>query len=215
MPPPGRGKNDKRPFTLCLVLEPQDLEKAELASLAAKVLAGGVDAIQLRARQWGGKALYELARALTPILAGRARLIINDRADVALALKDAGVHLPASGLPVAAVRQLVGPSRLVGVSVHEIQEAAEAKASGADYVIFGPVYETDSKRKYGPPQGVERLAAAAASVSIPVYAIGGITPGRTAAVKAAGGAGVAVMSFLTRHPDPEEAARALREAWEQ
>jgi len=143
----------------------------------------------------------------------RARLIINDRADVALALAGAGAHLPASGLPVAAARALLGPDRLLGRSVHSIGEAVAAQQEGADYVIFGPVYETASKKPYGPPQGLAKLMETAAGVDIPVYAIGGIVPERAGEVRAAGAAGLVVMSFILEHAEPERAAGLLREAW--
>jgi thiamine-phosphate pyrophosphorylase len=132
---------------------------------------------------------------------------VNDRADVARAAGADGVHLPEDGLPVGDARALVGPDALVGRSVHG--PAAIASSAGADFVVFGPVFETASKRRFGPPQGLARLEEACAASSVPVLAIGGVTPERIADVLACGAAGVAVQGAILRAADPKSLVGAL------
>jgi thiamine-phosphate pyrophosphorylase len=199
------------PFRLCLVTDDRR-EPGELLRLIAAAVAGGVDAVMLRERRLLGRALFELASAAAEIVRGRAALLVNDRVDVALAVAGAGAHLPESGLPLLEARSLL-VGRLVGRSAHGLEAASAAERGGADYVIFGPVYETPSKRAYGPPLGLERLRAAA-RLSIPVYAVGGIVPQRAAEVRAAGAAGMAAMSYILDRDDPGRAAAALLRAWE-
>jgi thiamine-phosphate pyrophosphorylase len=201
------------PFRLCLVAAPAP--GRDLAEIARRAVTGGVDAVQVRGKELGGRALHDLAARVIAAVGDRARVLVNDRVDVALALGAAGVHLPGSGLPVAEARRLVGPERIVGRSVHSEDEARAAEAEGADYLIFGPVFATESKRAYGPPQGLDQLRRVAAAVRVPVCAIGGITPERAGAVRDAGAAGMAVLSFILDHPEPEKAARTLIEAWNQ
>lgn len=181
---------------------------------AAKAAKGGADALQVREKGLGGKELYELCADMQKTLDEKATLVINDRVDVAMALSGAGAHLPGSGLSLLEARKLMGTDRLLGKSVHSIDEARRAERDGADYIIFGPVYDTESKRSFGGPQGLDKLSQAASGVKIPVYAIGGIVPERASEVRKAGAAGMAVMSFILDHPDPEEAARQLVEAWQ-
>jgi thiamine-phosphate pyrophosphorylase len=199
------------PFVLCLVAAPAP--GRDLAAIARRAVAGGAGAIQVRAKELGGKALYELTIELIAAAGAQAKVLVNDRADVALAANAAGVHLPGSGLPVSDARRLVGPDRLVGRSVHHPDEAHAAADDGADYLIFGPVFDTLSKRACGPPQGRDRLRDLVAAVRIPIYAIGGITPARAAEIHDTGAAGMAVMSFILDHAQPEQAAAELIAAW--
>src|SRR5262249_57089967 len=112
-----------------------------------------------------------------------ARLLINDRADVALAVGADGVQRTHQSLPVAALRRVVPPPALIGASVHSVAEAQAA--TEADFLVYGPVYDTPSKRRYGPPQGLTALAELAAATALPVIAIGGITAARVPEVLAA------------------------------
>jgi thiamine-phosphate pyrophosphorylase len=137
-------------------------------------------------------------------LTGRhgARLLINDRVDVALAVAADGVHLGGRSLPVATVRRLLGPDRLIGVSTHHPAEIAAAAAAGADFATFGPVYATPSKLPYGQPLGLAALRQACHASPVPVFALGGIRAAHLAALQAAGCAGVAVISAIIAATDP-------------
>ena len=158
-----------------------------------------------------GRALFELARRLRRLTADAgALLLVNDRLDVALAAGADGVHLGTASMPPAAVREITPPGFLVGVSTHSPEEVRAAGAAGADYVCFGPVYETPSKKAYGPPAGLEALGeAAGAEGSVPVLALGGVKAGRVPELLGAGARGVALISAVFGAPDPEGATRRL------
>jgi thiamine-phosphate pyrophosphorylase len=141
--------------------------------------------------------------------AAGVRLLVNDRADVALAT-GAGVHLPAAGLSPADARRMLGPDAIVGRSAHDAGELPAA--AGADFLLFGPVFDTASKRAFGAPQGVERLRAFCAASPVPVLAVGGIDAGRVREVLRAGAAGIAVIGAVWRAADVASAVRDLLSA---
>ncbi|RMF26352.1 MAG: thiamine phosphate synthase [Chloroflexi bacterium] len=179
-------------------------------------LRGGATVVQLREKAATTRQMIELGRALHRITqeAG-VPLIVNDRVDVALAVGAEGVHVGQDDMPAALARRLIGPDRILGVSAGTVEEAVQAERDGADYLGVGDVYGTPSKPDAGEPIGVEGLAEIARAVSIPVVAIGGIRPDNAAAVIRAGASGVAVISAVVGAPDPEAAARRLREAVER
>jgi thiamine-phosphate pyrophosphorylase len=187
-----------------------------IEAIAAAAMRGGAALIQVRERDLDGAALLRLAAALVAAARGeagsRARVVVNDRLDVALAARAAGVHLPASGLPVAAVRRHAGMRFLVGRSVHGAVEAREAEKAGADYLVCGPVYATPGKAAYGDPLGPETLRRVVEAARIPVWAIGGIDAVNAAALADIPIAGVAVIRAVAGASDPEAAVRALRAA---
>jgi len=205
--------NPEAPFVLCVVASPQHGGAEDASGRVKAAVRGGADAVQARAKGADGKIIHEFSSALSDAIGGDAFLLVNDRADVAKSLPGAGLHIPAGGLSVADGRKLLGPDRLIGASTHSIEEVEAYSEAGADYVIFGPVYETESKKQYGPPQGLDKLKEAVSAAKIPVIAIGGIVPEKVPAIKKAGAKGVAVMSFVMDAKDPEEAATALRYAW--
>jgi thiamine-phosphate pyrophosphorylase len=133
--------------------------------------------------------------------------LINDHIDVAIAVDADGVQLRADHLPIAVARRLLGPDAIIGVSTHSLGEVREAQE--ADFVLFGPVFATPSKREYGPPLGLEALREAAAVSGIPVFAIGGVTAERVAPLRASGAAGVAAIGALLRAPQVREAAALM------
>jgi thiamine-phosphate diphosphorylase len=183
----------------------------ELARLAVDA---GVDAVHLRERDLPGKPLAEAARALRRAIGERALLFVNERVDVALVTGADGVQLPETGLSPREVREIAGSRLLVGRSVHDLEGAERAAAEGADFVIAGHVYETSSK----PGQvgrGLGFLRRLAERCSLPVIAIGGITPERVPEVLRAGAWGVAVLSGILRDAQPAEAARRYREALDE
>lgn len=175
-----------------------------------RALSGGVRAVQLREKDLGGRELLELARKLRALTSRHgARLLINDRVDVALAAGADGVHLGGASIPPAEARRLLGPGRLIGCSAHGEEQLAAAEAGGADFAVFGPVYFTPSKAAFGPPLGVEALRRACASARIPVFALGGVGSGNIDEVIEAGADGVAMISAVLGAPDPETAASEI------
>jgi thiamine-phosphate pyrophosphorylase len=178
----------------------------ELADVVAQAVDAGLPAVQLREKDLPGRPLLALAERLRRVTAERgALLFVNDRLDVARAVGADGVHLGEESFPVEVARALV-PQALIGASVHAVADAA---ASAADFVFFGPVFATPSKAAFGAPQGTERLCAAVRAAKKPVLAIGGITAGPLDAVRAAGAHGIAVIRAILAAADPGAATRAL------
>ena len=197
-------------FSLYLVTDRKATAGRRLLEVVDAALQGGVGAVQLREKDLPARDLFALACALRPICAARgARLLINDRIDIALAARADGVHLPVNSFTSAEARGLVGPGALIGASAHDMAEARAAAAGGADFIVFGPVFDTPSKRALGAPVGLEALAAVARALTIPVLAIGGITAGRVDAVRRHGARGVAVISAILQASDPRAAAQEL------
>lgn len=130
---------------------------------------------------------------------------------MALAAEADGVQRTHDSLPVAILRT-IAPTLVIGASVHSLAEARSAEAEGADFLVFGPVYDTPAKRPYGPPQGLEALRAVTAGCARPVLAIGGITPARVREVLRAGAAGVGVISAILAAERPGDATRAFLDA---
>ncbi|MGI9861582.1 thiamine phosphate synthase [Moorella naiadis] len=185
------------------------LVSGSLVDLAAGL--AGVDYLQLREKDLPAGELYSLARQIKEVLPGGTRLLVNDRLDVALAAGVDGVHLGEKSLPPAAARRLLGPEKILGVSVHSVEGARRAAAAGVDYLLFGHIFPTASKAGL-PPRGLGALAEVAAGVDIPVIALGGITIARVASCLAAGAGGVAVMAAVMAAREPAAAVAALRQA---
>jgi thiamine-phosphate pyrophosphorylase len=180
---------------LMMVTDRRRAGGALLDEVRAAAVAG-VDFVQLREKDLGGCALLELARSVVAAIGGTtARVLVNGRPDVALLSGAHGVHLPAEGLPVAAVR-LAFPSLLVGASCHSEAEARAAAAAGASLVLFGPVWRTPGKEERA--QGIEAVARVARAAGVDVYAIGGIDPERAARAVEAGARGVAAIRPFLR-----------------
>jgi thiamine-phosphate pyrophosphorylase len=181
-------------------------------SMVRAALDGGADVIQLRDKDLSGRDLYALAREMASLVhASRARFIVNDRLDIALAAGADGVHLGQYDLPVAAARSLSPPSFIIGVSVGSVEEALAAERDGADYIALSPVFSTPTKDDAGPGHGLEVLREIKAAVKLPVIAIGGVNAGNVTEVVGAGADGVAVISAVLGADDVEAAARSMRE----
>lgn len=171
----------------------------ELRAAIRRAIRAGVDLVQIREKDLSGRELMELARwAVKEARGGRAKIIVNDRLDVAIASGAAGVHLGRESAPAKDVVRWVKGMRgrraagfLVGVSCHSVEEAREAERDGADYIHFGPVFETPSKRKFGKPQGVGKLREVCEAVRIPVIAVGGIDDRKIGECLRAGATGIA------------------------
>lgn len=186
-----------------------------------EAIDAGIDLIQIRERDVEAGALCAFTRRVVARAAGTStRVVVNDRADVALAAGAAGVHLRSDGPSPAHVRALGGPAWVVGKSVHSALDATAAAADAADYLLFGTVFPSASKAPNAPVAGVAALrGAATAAGTVPVLAIGGITVERAIACRDAGAAGVAAIGLflppgLARDArGPAAAVRALRDAW--
>jgi thiamine-phosphate pyrophosphorylase len=197
-------------FRLYLITDRQQTGGRSLTEVVRQALEGGVRAVQLREKDLSSAALYRLAAELRLLTSEfNARLIINDRPDVALAVEADGVHLGVNSLPVAVVRRLLGKDTIIGYSAHAIDEALSAQSDGADFVTFGPVYFTPSKAEYGTPCGVNKLAEAAVALNIPVFALGGISETEIPEVLTASVRGVALISAVMAASDPRAAAASL------
>ncbi|MEW6247838.1 MAG: thiamine phosphate synthase [Nitrospirota bacterium] len=200
-------------FRLYLLTDRLQTGGRPLVPLLSQAIDAGVSAVQLRERDLGTRALLALAQEVHTLTRERgAKLFINDRVDLVNVVEAAGVHLRASSLPVAAARRILGPERLIGVSTHSADEAVRAEADGADFAVLGPIYDTPSKRGYGPPIGIGTLEDACRRCRIPVFAIGGITPPRASEVRRAGAFGVAVISAVLGAEDVGDAVRRLANA---
>lgn len=149
--------------------------------------------------------LYELVTRAVKITRGSStRLLVNDRSDVALAAGADGVHLTSVSLPPALVRQICGSEFLIGASTHSLEAALAARDGGADFVVFGPVFETESKRAYGPPQGLEKLREVIGELrDFPVIAIGGITLDNAEKCFVVGASGIAGIRLFDAFNQPK------------
>jgi len=199
-------------LSLCLVTDRTQTRGRDLVAVVGECLAAGLPAVQVREKDLGAADLAFLCRRLlAPARDVGAMLVVNDRVDVALAVGAGAVQRTHASLPVDDIRAIAGRRLRIGASVHSLQDAVDAELEGADWVTYGPVYETPSKRPYGPPQGLERLAEVARGLRIPVIAIGGITPERVKDVRAAGARGVAAISFILAADSPADATRQFLE----
>jgi thiamine-phosphate pyrophosphorylase len=212
-------------FILCYVTDRRAFDigagqdrEAALAQRIENAVCAGVDWVQIREKDLPARRLLDLTR--TAIRAchslstrSQARILVNDRCDVAWAAGAAGVHAGEKSLPV---RLLIEARRasgmadfLVGASCHSVGGAKSAAEQGADYLFFGPVFATPSKERFGPPQGMAKLAEACQAVSIPVMAIGGITLENARACRQAGAAGIAAIRLFQQNADLKQTVAGL------
>jgi len=217
---------------LCYVTDRRSLPVANsadsieaLTRKIAVIVAAGVDWVQIREKDLTAGELASLTRKSLRIAARSSakssrttRVLVNDRLDVAIAERAGGVHLGEKSLPVAEAKplvesalrkQAVDESFLIGVSCHSLDSAQAAERSGADYIFFGPVFATPSKKMFGPPQGTDLLGQVCRVVSIPVLAIGGIALDNAASCLAASAAGIAAIRLFQDAIDPIGAIQRL------
>lgn len=194
---------------LYLITDRQLVPGGDLCAALDAALAAGARLVQLREKDLSARDLHALA-ARVKALCDRhgATLLVNGRADIALAL-GIGVHLPGAEPPVAAVRRLLGPGLPIGVSCHSLAELRHAAGGGASFATFGPVFDTPSKRALGHPVGPVALAEAVRATPLPVFALGGVRRARLGALKGTGCHGVALISEVLADPDPGRATRDL------
>jgi len=197
-------------FNLYLITDRNQTGSMRLLDVVEDALKGGVKGVQLREKDLSSRELYELAYDMRKLTAGYgAKLIINDRLDIAIAVEADGVHLGLNSMPIHRVRRLLGSKMLIGLSCHNQVNAIMAQENGADFITFGPVYYTPSKANYGMPVGVERLEVVANLLEIPVFALGGIKKDNIHEVTSAGAAGIALVSAIIANEDPKSEAEAM------
>lgn len=169
-------------------------------------------AVQLRAKALPAREQYALALDMQRVCRAHATpLLINDRIDLALAIGADGVHLPESSLPLTAARRLLGPRAWIGVSCHDAPGLAAAVSGGASFACLSPVFESPGK---GAPLGLPRFAELTAQAALPVLALGGVQPRHALSLRAAGAAGLAVVSAVFGADDPGAAVHALITSWD-
>ena len=196
-----------RPF-LYPIVDVATLGDRPVGSAVAAVVAGGARLVQFRGKGLPDRRFLALAaEALAAARRGGAMLVVNDRPDVAVILGADGVHLGQDDLEPRAVRSLLSPGTLLGVSTHDLEQLRRARDEPVDYVAIGPVFATRSKAEPDPVVGLATVRAARALTSRPLIAIGGITEDNARSVAEAGADGLAVISALLSQPDLAAAAR--------
>ncbi|CAG1772839.1 thiamine-phosphate pyrophosphorylase [uncultured bacterium] len=175
---------------------------------ALELARAGVGIIQLRAKDEGSRAVLEAAAAVREATRGKALFIVNDRVDVAILSGADGVHLGQDDIPLTDARKLM-PSSIIGVSTHNLAEAKEAQSQAADYISFGPIYPTKTKKDADAVKGLQGLRSIASAVSVPIVAIGGITVETAAPAIRAGASSVAIISDILLAADAAGRARDI------
>jgi len=194
-----------------LVTDRTALLGRDLVDVVGQAVAGGVGLVQLREKNTVTREFVALARALVTLLRPYGvPLLINDRVDVALAVGADGVHVGQEDMDPADVRALLGPEKIIGLSVTGEAETRAAQGMPVDYLGAGPIFATTTKKDAGAPQGLDGLSTMLALAEVPVVAIGAINADNAGAVMARGASGVAVVSAICAAPDPRAAAASLR-----
>lgn len=206
----------KADYALCLVTDSHLSRGRSSLEVVAAAIRGGVTLVQYREKGATTRTMVEEARALLGLCRSRGiPLIINDRADVAIAVGADGLHVGQDDMPAALARRIIGVGKILGVSAGNPEEARRAAEDGADYVGASPIYSTPTKADAAMPMGLDGLRALVASTNaettgVPIVAIGGVNEGNAAAILEAGAAGIAVVSAIVSAADVETAARSLR-----
>ncbi len=202
---------DKADYRLYLVTDRDLCLGRPLEDIVLAAVRGGATMVQLREKTADTREFLELARLLARELHPRGvPLIINDRADIALAAGAAGLHVGQRDLPARDARALLGPDAIIGLSVEDRNDLILAQDEDVDYLGISPLFATSTKADTAPPWGLAGLASAKSVSCLPLVAIGGIHTGNAAQAVIHGAAGLAVVSAVCSAPDPEAAARALR-----
>ena len=203
-------------FRLYLISDRTRCADRSLAPALRQACRAGVRAIQIREKDLDTPGLLALTRKVQDQLGEcRPLVMVNGNLEVALACGVQGVHLPERSMPVSMARaalEKLPAGALIARSTHSTEGARAAEAEGADFITFGPVYDTPSKAAYGPAKGLRALAETVRSVTLPVFALGGVTPGRAGQCLEAGAHGVAAISAVLSQPDIPLAVGAFEEA---
>jgi thiamine-phosphate pyrophosphorylase len=199
-------------WTLYVVTDSCLVDRRSLTGVIEAAIRGGAGVIQYREKHADTRQMIISARALCQVCRRLgAVFLVNDRLDVALAVDADGVHVGQQDMPVALARTMLGPDKLLGVSVQDARALDEAESQGADYLSLSPVFATPTKPDHEEPLGLEAVRALAGRSRLPVVAIGGINSTNVAQVMRAGAQGICVISAVLGAPDPERAARELYE----
>ena len=204
-----------------LVTDPVLCGARGVLAVIESAIAGGVTTVQIRDKTAGGRELFELVCRAAELTGGKATLLVNDRVDVFSAAKAVGaavdgVHLGQDDLPVAAVRKVIGPGAVIGLSADKqahLDEVHELPPGTVDYLGVGAIRETKTKADHPAPLGYSGFAAIAAATTLPCVAIGGVQVDDTLALREAGAAGVATVSAICAAEDPRHTAREFAKAW--
>ena len=199
---------DPKILRLVAITDDAEDRREGLVDRVAAAVRGGATSVQVRLKTASPREVVEITRAIMSKVP--VPVVVNDRADIALAAGAAGVHVGEADLPVAAIRRFAPAGFIIGASLGSDAELSNAK--DADYVGIGPVYSSDSKSDAGAAIGVEGFKKLAALVGHPAVAVGGITPDRALQITIAGAAGVAVINAIFKADDPESATRAIADA---
>lgn len=200
-------------WTLCLIADTGFSAGRDILPIVEEAVRSGVTLIQLRSKDFPSRDFFDLGLNLSRLLKPlNIPLIINDRADIALACSASGVHLGQDDLPLSAARQLLDPDKIIGISVNTVSEAQAAEKGGADYLGVGPVYPTSTKKGLKTVLGIQGLKIIRDRVRLPILAIGGIDAENGGEVMASGADGAAVISAILGAEDIGRATRELLEA---
>lgn len=201
----------KLDLTLYFITDSTGVTVEKLLDTVDKACAGGATIVQLREKNRSGREYLELARAVKNVTDKyNVPLIIDDRADVALACGAAGVHVGSDDLPVSDARKIMGPDKIVGATAKTVERALQAQSDGADYLGVGAIFPTTTKVKTIITE-VATLKEICGSVEIPVCAIGGLNLENCGVLSGSGISGVAVVSAIMKSSEPEESAQKLKE----
>ena len=182
----------------------------ELVRRIGRAVEGGVDLVQLRDKALPGGRLLDLACSIVQVIDGRAKLVVNERADVALVSDAQGVQLGEGGLPVAAAREILGDRLLIGRSVHSTELAVQAESDGADFLVVGTMYQSRSHPGEA-PAGPSLMSEISVRCQVPLIGIGGVVPENVHELIAAGASGVAVITNILAAEDTKAAAERLKD----
>lgn len=191
---------------------PDAVEFDNILQQVSAAVDAGINLIQIREKQLTARTLFELTERAVAVTRGTTtRILVNDRADIAAGAGASGVHLTTQSIETAIVRKTFGPDFIIGTSTHTPSEATAAREQGADFAVFGPVYETSSKLQYGAPLGLKKLAATARMLKgFPLLALGGISIDNARQCFAAGAAGVAGITLFSGPDDLKRVTASIR-----
>ena len=195
---------------LYLILDQQWASRRSLVEILNEAATVGVRLVQYRNKFGSGRDVYQQALLLREAAAKNGIVfILNDRCDLAMAVKADGVHLGQSDLPLVYARSLMGPDRIIGISTHRKEDVLEASSSGADYIGFGPIFPTSTKSDHEPIVGIEGLKDIRTITSLPIFAIGGVTSESVERLLSAGADGVAVASAILGESNSQAAVKSF------
>jgi thiamine-phosphate pyrophosphorylase len=187
-------------------------EFQQILNQISAAVAAGIDLIQVREKQLTARVLFQLVAEAVKVTRGSStRLLVSDRADIAASAGADGVHLTTRSLDTATIRQTFSSELLVGVSTHSVDEIRAARDHGADFAVFGPIFETESKTQFGAPKGMDELSQAVrAAAEFPVLALGGISVLNASDCLGAGASGIAGISLFDKPENFSSLCYALR-----